>query len=268
MKRVTVAFLFMTAALFLAACGEKADEPGQDAFVQDGTLEENEPESDNEETAAQEETPAEIKTEEMDVIPRSQGKNRDEMRNFAKGYYEVGQDNMGYLFLQDTMLVQESEDAYYHFHDNKKSVEFAYFDYSLSEAYSRYVAGLMNNSQAYYEVGNTENDYRILMVNNPLNDGVYDIGYAFLVKNPRDVESTIGITVSVKKDSKDMQEMAGDILASWHNEQMFNLEVPMNQSAFGTSQANGKGKEENETEADEGNEATDDDKEDEKSDKT
>lgn len=230
-RKKTAVLILMIIMSVITACGEKEKESEQDAFQQVQATDQTMPEGESTEKKEHEEKPSKVES-----VPSMSDQKKAEEKNFSKGYYEVGQENMGYLYLPDTMIVLEAEDTYYHFGDNKKSVEFAYFDYDLSEAYSRYVDGLMNNSQAYYEVGDKDKDYRILMVNNPLNDGAYDMGYVFIIKNPKTKETSIGIIVSVKKDNKEMQEIAGDILASWHGNQMFDLEAPINKSGVSSEE--------------------------------
>lgn len=260
MKR-KIGLLMMLAMMVTAvsACGGREKDTGEDVFSQEASPDDEyddtadmadgqqpdqledatDPEGNSAETAdvdaadpERQESPALMTKQESDGVG-------EEKKSYKKGYYEIGQKDMGYLFLPDTMVLQDAEDGYYRFIDNRRSVEFAYFDYPLPEAYSRYVDGLLNNSQAYYEIG-TENsdDYKIAMVSNPMNDGTYDMGYSFLINNAKDPNSSIGIVIATKKDNKEMQKMAGDILASWHADQKFDLTIGSNQSVYAPAQAN------------------------------
>ena len=81
--------------------------------------------------------PEEISTDMADVDPDDTVKQEspalmakqaadgdsEEKKSYTKGYYEIGQEDMGYLFLPDTMVLQDAEDGYYRFIDNRKSVE-------------------------------------------------------------------------------------------------------------------------------------------------
>ncbi|MDE6627406.1 MAG: hypothetical protein K2O59_01660 [Lachnospiraceae bacterium] len=260
-RRIGLLVMLMMLVTAVSACGGKEKDTVEDAFSQESSQDEgsddatdtadivDDLQSDPPEDATD---PEEVSTDMTDVDPNDSVKqespalmakqvadgDNEEKKSYKKGYYEIGQEDMGYLFLPDTMVLQDAEDGYYRFIDNRKSVEFAYFDYSLTEAYNRYVDGLLNNSQAYYEIG-TENssDYKIAMVSNPMNDGVYDMGYSFLINNTRNPNSSIGIIISTKKDNKEMQKIAGEILASWHADQKFDLTMGTNQSVYAPAQA-------------------------------
>lgn len=263
----------------VSACGGKEKDTGEDAFSHESSVDDesdgaadmiNDQQSDPLDYAVDAEELSSDQAEVGSGKPEGQESpaimtkqvddgGSEEKRSYKKGYYEIGQENMGYLFLPDTMVIQDAEDGYYRFIDNKKSVEFAYFDYSLAEAYSRYVEGLLNNSQAYYEIGTENGDkFKIAMVSNPMNDGAYDMGYSFLINNTKSPNSSIGIIIATKKDNREMQKIAGDILASWHGDQKFDLTTETNQSVYAPAQADPEAGESLDSEVDEEQEDAED----------